>query len=47
MIVREAGGIVTSLDGSDKMLESGDVIAANIQMHKALMPFVSDAPAQR
>ena len=47
VIVREAGGIVTSLDGSDKMLESGDVIAANIQMHKALMPFVSDAPAQR
>ena len=47
VIVREAGGIVTSLDGSDKMLESGDVLAANIQMHKALMPFVGDKPANR
>ncbi len=47
VLVREAGGIVTSLDGSDKMLESGDLIAANIQMQKALLPFVTDAPAKR
>ncbi len=47
VIVREAGGIVTGLDGADTMLETGDVIAANIQMHKALLPFVADKPAKR
>ena len=47
VIVREAGGLVTDLDGTDKMLESGDVLAANLQMHKALMPFVGDKPAKR
>jgi myo-inositol-1(or 4)-monophosphatase len=47
VIVREAGGIVTGLDGTDSMLETGDVIAANIQMHKALLPFVQDKAPQR
>jgi myo-inositol-1(or 4)-monophosphatase len=47
VIVREAGGIVTGLDGSDNMLESGSIIAANIQMQKVLLPFVLDAPAKR
>jgi myo-inositol-1(or 4)-monophosphatase len=47
VIVREAGGIVTGLDGSDKMLESGDLLAANIQMHKAMMPFIGDNPGKR
>ena len=47
VIVREAGGIVTGLDGSDKMLETGNVIAANIQMQKLLLPFVSDKAAKR
>ncbi|NOT71256.1 MAG: inositol monophosphatase [Hyphomicrobium sp.] len=46
VIVREAGGIATGLDGSDKMLETGDIIAANIQMHKAMMPLVGDKPAK-
>ncbi len=41
VIVREAGGFVTDLDGSDKMLETGDVIAGNQAIHKLLLPLVS------
>ncbi len=35
-IVREAGGFVTDLDGSDRMLESGNIIAGNQNMVKSL-----------
>jgi myo-inositol-1(or 4)-monophosphatase len=44
VIVREAGGFVTDLDGSEKMLESGDVVAANSNIHKALLPLIGDKP---
>ncbi len=44
VIVREAGGFVTDLDGSEKMLESGDVVAANSSLHKALLPLIGDSP---
>ena len=44
VIVREAGGFVTDLDGSEKMLESGDVVAANSTIHKALLPLIGDKP---
>lgn len=36
VIVREAGGFVSDLNGGDKILESGDVLAANASLHKAL-----------
>lgn len=35
VIVREAGGFVSDLHGSDKMLDSGDVLAANLTLHKS------------
>ncbi|HEY8195193.1 MAG TPA: inositol monophosphatase family protein [Hyphomicrobium sp.] len=35
VMVREAGGFISDLDGGDKMLESGDVLAANTTLHKA------------
>jgi myo-inositol-1(or 4)-monophosphatase len=35
VIVREAGGFVSDLSGGDKMLDSGDVLAANVHLHKA------------
>lgn len=35
VIVREAGGFVSDLSGSDKMLDTGDVLAANLHLHKA------------
>lgn len=47
VIVREAGGLATDLESGDKMLESGDIIATNIQMHKVLLPFVTNKAPQR
>ena len=46
VIVREAGGFVSDLNGSDKMLESGDILVANTTIHKALMPLVSGQAAK-
>lgn len=43
VILREAGGIVTDCNGGDKMLHSGDVLAANPTLQKVLLPFVSNA----
>jgi myo-inositol-1(or 4)-monophosphatase len=36
VIVREAGGFISDLAGGDKMLNSGDILAANSNLHKAL-----------
>jgi myo-inositol-1(or 4)-monophosphatase len=35
VIVREAGGFVSDLKGGERILESGDVLAANAALHKA------------
>ena len=35
VVVREAGGFVSDLKGGDKILENGDVLAANATLHKA------------
>lgn len=43
VMVREAGGFVTDLNGKDTMLDSGEVIASNLSMHKALMPYVANS----
>lgn len=37
LMVREAGGIVTDAEGAPKMLESGDIVAGNAAIHKALL----------
>lgn len=37
LIVREAGGTVSDLSGGSDMLTSGDVLAGNPQIHKALL----------
>jgi myo-inositol-1(or 4)-monophosphatase len=37
LIVREAGGVVSDLSGRDGMLESGDILAANDQLHRPLL----------
>ncbi|MEO1398206.1 MAG: inositol monophosphatase family protein [Pseudomonadota bacterium] len=47
VIVREAGGIVTDMKGGSEMLASGTVIAANVQVQKALMPLVGEPAAAR
>lgn len=45
LLVKEAGGIVTDLSGGSRHLETGNVIAGNMKMHKAMLqeikPFLS------
>ncbi len=36
VLVREAGGIVTDIDQSDRFLKSGDIVAGNEHMHSAI-----------
>ncbi len=43
VMVREAGGRVSDLDGRETMMESGNVIAANAQIQKALLPMFKPA----
>lgn len=42
IIVREAGGKVTDLEGDDKMLTKGHVLAANLPIHKEMLKTLSD-----
>jgi myo-inositol-1(or 4)-monophosphatase len=37
LLVREAGGLVTDAKGGKSMLESGDIVAGNPQVHRALL----------
>ena len=36
VLIREAGGFVSQIDGGRKMMESGDILAANDQIHGPL-----------
>lgn len=42
VIMREAGGTVSDLTGGDKFLESGDILAANMTLHKAFGAILFD-----
>ena len=37
LLIREAGGFVTDLDGGDAMLETGDIVAGNEAVHRQLL----------
>lgn len=37
IIIREAGGYVTDIDGGEKMLEKGNIVAGNEIMHRQLV----------
>jgi len=43
LLVREAGGYVTDLDGGETMLESGEVLAANDKLHRPLLGLLRGA----
>jgi myo-inositol-1(or 4)-monophosphatase len=43
LIIREAGGFVSDLDGKDAMLTKGHIIAGNDTMHRELLRLVRDA----
>ena len=42
VLIREAGGFVSDLDGGEKMLETGDVLAANSTLQKVLLPMIGN-----
>jgi len=43
VLVREAGGVVTTLDGSPDVLQHGSVVAGNPALHKWLIDLVRNA----
>ncbi len=43
LLVREAGGLVTEMDGGANMLESGSILAANDQLHGPLRKLFKQA----
>ena len=43
VILREAGGLVTEVDGGDQMMKSGDVLASNGVLHNPLRELLAKA----
>ena len=43
LLVRESGGFVSEIDGGPEVLASGDVLAANGQLHERLLALISNA----
>jgi myo-inositol-1(or 4)-monophosphatase len=44
LMVREAGGVVTELDGGDRVLETGDILAAPPALVQPMLEVVKRAP---
>jgi len=45
LMIREAGGFVTDLDGAEDMLGTGDIIAGNKEIQRAMLSLVGNAAA--
>jgi myo-inositol-1(or 4)-monophosphatase len=43
VIVREAGGFITDIDGGDEILGKGNVICGNDSIHRELLTVLRDA----
>ena len=43
LLVREAGGFVTDLDGGDAILTKGHIAAGNDTMHRELLRLLKEA----
>ena len=43
LMVREAGGFVSDVDGADEMMAKGDIVVGNEAMHKELLRLLKDA----
>jgi myo-inositol-1(or 4)-monophosphatase len=43
LMVREAGGVVTDMDGSARMLDSGHILASNESLHPQFLKLLKDA----
>ncbi len=47
VIVREAGGLVSQIDGGEKMLEKGDILATNSGINQTMMDILRKARRKR
>ncbi len=47
VIVREAGGLVSQIDGGEKMLEKGDILATNSGINQPMMDILRKARRKR
>jgi myo-inositol-1(or 4)-monophosphatase len=45
LLVREAGGVVSDMDGRDGMMDSGHILAANESLHRPLLALLNGKPA--
>ncbi len=43
LLVREAGGHVTDAEGGKRMFETGDIVAGNAQVHRAMLELLAEA----
>jgi myo-inositol-1(or 4)-monophosphatase len=43
VLVREAGGLVTDAQGGKRILETGDIVAGNAQVHRAMLDLLVQA----
>jgi len=43
LMIREAHGVATDLDGRDRMLQSGDILAANDTLHPKMLKLLKAA----
>jgi myo-inositol-1(or 4)-monophosphatase len=44
LIVREAGGVASDLDGRDRMMECGHILASNDTLHRPLLELLRAKP---
>jgi myo-inositol-1(or 4)-monophosphatase len=46
LLITEAGGVITDLDGGDEYMKSGNLLTANpklhVQMQKLIDPYIPD-----
>jgi myo-inositol-1(or 4)-monophosphatase len=42
LLVREAGGYVTDAEGGKRMLETGNIVAGNAQVHRAMIELLAE-----
>lgn len=47
LLAREAGAIVTDLDGGDRMLETGDILAATPALHRPMLEVIREVRGAR
>jgi len=44
LLIREAGGLVSDVDGDDGFMESGNILAGNPDLHEALLGLLKELP---